>query len=315
MFKLNADGSYHLHFLLLPGYSMASLQAAIDPLRKLNLILDSELFKWKMLALDEQPALASNGLALACLNYRSAAPENLLICASQQAWLTTSWEIQSWLQRCYRQGSTLCAIGGGAQLLAEAGLLTEGPVSVQGAIALELKKRFHALQLSQQPFTLHSSAPLHSCAGGFAATGMMLHIIAEYTAEETAQLVAQSLLLPGEHAEIRSPDLRLRKAQQLMQTHLATPLSSRQLAQQLNISARQLERLFQQNLQQTPGRYYLKTRLNRARYLLRYSNISLLQIAYHCGFKSQANFSRNYSLHLGIGPKRERSSWLTRNAS
>ena len=71
-----------------------------------------------------------------------------------------------------------------------------------------------------------------------------------------------------------------------MRQNLEVPLTCQELADASNMSARQMERLFKQHLQQSPGQYYLHLRLEKTQQLLRQSSLSVLQIATACGFSS-----------------------------
>jgi AraC-like DNA-binding protein len=65
--------------------------------------------------------------------------------------------------------------------------------------------------------------------------------------------------------------------------------------------------LFQKYLQCTPSRYYLRLRLIRARQLLKQTSLSIVELAYVCGFASTPHFSKCYREHFGVPPSDERS--------
>ena len=56
----------------------------------------------------------------------------------------------------------------------------------------------------------------------------------------------------------------------------------------------------------TPHRYYLDLRLQRARSLLQYSDLAVVEIAVASGFASPAHFSRAYRSWAGKAPTEER---------
>jgi len=57
-----------------------------------------------------------------------------------------------------------------------------------------------------------------------------------------------------------------------------------------------------------PTRYYLELRLARARQLLLQTNMSIVDVAFACGFVSAPHFSKCYRDHFGIPPRDERRS-------
>ena len=80
-----------------------------------------------------------------------------------------------------------------------------------------------------------------------------------------------------------------------------------ELACFVDISRRQLERLFQKYLHCSPSRYYLKLRLIRARQLLKQTSMSIIEVASVCGFVSTPHFSKCYREYFGIPPRDERA--------
>jgi len=92
----------------------------------------------------------------------------------------------------------------------------------------------------------------------------------------------------------------------LMENNLEEPINLDELASYVDISRRQLERLFQKHLGCSPSRYYLKLRLMRARQLLRQTSMSIIEVAAACGFVSTPHFSKCYRAYLGMPPRDER---------
>ena len=99
---------------------------------------------------------------------------------------------------------------------------------------------------------------------------------------------------------------KLKEVLQLMEANLEEPLPLQDLAEYVQLSRRQLERLFLKHLHSTPSRYYLKLRLDRARRLLKQTSRSIVEITAMCGFVSTTHFSRCYRKTLGHAPKYER---------
>lgn len=307
MLKPEQDGRYRLSFLLLPGYSMASLQAAIDPLQLTNEITGYTLYDWELLSLDRMPVKASNNLCIPAEEFQHCQPSNLIICSGSQPWLYQTPMLLWWLRMLYKHNTVFGAIDAGSILLAEAQLLNSGPVCVSLKNVDSFRHRYPDIELSREAYTLDSRCI--SCNGGFAASGMMLQLIEQHYNEAIAGKVAAMLMLPENRTGMSEPqvqDRRLRKAITLMQANLEQPLCSAELADQAYVSVRHLERLFKRHLQVTPANYYLKLRLDHARHLIYNSPLEIGTIAVACGFSSRPHFSRSYSRHFGVGPKRDR---------
>jgi transcriptional regulator GlxA family with amidase domain len=94
---------------------------------------------------------------------------------------------------------------------------------------------------------------------------------------------------------------------ELMESHLAEPLSLVEIAEEADLSRRQVERLFRQEMGRSPARYYLEIRLDRARHLLVQSALPVVEVAVACGFVSASHFSKCYREVYGRSPQQERA--------
>ena len=91
-----------------------------------------------------------------------------------------------------------------------------------------------------------------------------------------------------------------------MERNVEEPLSSGEIAGNINLSQRQMERLFKRHTGVTPVRYYINVRLDRARGLVTQTDLPLAQVASACGFGTSEQFSRAYSSYFHIAPSRDR---------
>ena len=87
----------------------------------------------------------------------------------------------------------------------------------------------------------------------------------------------------------------------------AAPFSMEEAAQVLNMSQRQLERLFQQEFHLTPYRYFQQQKLLLARQYLRNTRLSIKEISSRLGFCDPYYFSNFFKKEEGISPKKYRS--------
>nr|WP_306464967.1 MULTISPECIES: helix-turn-helix domain-containing protein [Agrobacterium tumefaciens complex] len=92
-----------------------------------------------------------------------------------------------------------------------------------------------------------------------------------------------------------------------MEGNLAEPLSLLDIADAADLSRRQVERLFRQEMGRSPARYYLEIRLDRARHLLVQSAMPVVEVAVACGFVSASHFSKCYREIYNRTPQQERA--------
>jgi transcriptional regulator GlxA family with amidase domain len=108
---------------------------------------------------------------------------------------------------------------------------------------------------------------------------------------------------------IGSRNQRLLNALQLMQSAIEDPLSIGELCEQLDISRRQLERLFSRYLAQSPMHVYFDMRLSHAFALMNETSMSVTEIALASGFNSSTHFSRQFKRKFGASPHFFRKGW------
>ncbi|MBT3436103.1 MAG: GlxA family transcriptional regulator [Oceanospirillaceae bacterium] len=305
-------------FFLVPGFSMLSLAAALEPLRMANAQAGDELYQWEFLSWDGDPVGASNQMVTAPTLGLEQVKELdvLLVVAGINVASYGDDYLFAWLRQAARQVDLLGSTSTGALLLAKAKLLRHKTCTIHWEYVDSFREQFPDVWMSGELYEFDGS--LFTCSGGSAGLDMMLQIISDQHGHELALLVAEQYM----HPHIRPPhqDQRMRlqsrlninnprliKAIDIMRQNLEVPLTCQQLADASNMSARQMERLFKQHLQQSPGQYYLHLRLEKTQQLLRQSSLSVLQVATACGFSSTSYLARCYQKKYGCSPRQERA--------
>lgn len=309
------DGTCEVSFLLLPEYSMMALLSGIEPLRVANRMAGREVFRWSLVFTGDEPARASNQLMLqqdSLLRAGECTPKNLFVCASFNAEGYITPELVRWLQQLHRAGSLLGAIDTGAYFLAAAGLIKpDVPVTLHWEALPAFTEKYPQLTVTHELFEIGKD--IVTCAGGSSVLDLMLHIIQTEMGHEMAIRVCEQFIRSGIRgkddqqrlnvsARLKLHDQRLVKAVMLMEQELENPLSTAEIASQVHVSVRQLERLFKQKLKISPAEYYLELRLKKARQLLENSDLSISAIGMICGFSSGSHFSRSYQGFYGNTP-------------
>jgi AraC family transcriptional regulator len=127
-------------------------------------------------------------------------------------------------------------------------------------------------------------------------------------AESLAHALAVRFLLLGEHLPTRSrsiaivPQRKLRGIQDLIESRLDADLTLQELAAEIGYSRSHFLRMFRATTGMTPHRYVLKRRVERARQLLEHEEPSVAEIAFSCGFSSQAHLTLAFRKEFGITP-------------
>lgn len=308
---------FQVSFLLVPDFSMIAFTCAVEPLRMANLISDRKLYEWSTLTLDGAPVYASNGLRIvpdANLE-NSGGSALLLVCGGLDIQQHTSRGLIQGLRKLVNRRLALGAICTGSYILARADLLNGYRSTIHWENMASMREEFPHLVISNELFEIDRDR--YTCSGGTAPLDMMLHLISQQHNQGLASAISETFIcerIRTRNDRQRIP-LRLRlgtsqpklvEAVSLMEANLEEPMSPDELAQHVGLSRRQLERLFQKYLSCVPTRYYLELRLARARQLLLQTTMSIVDVAFACGFVSAPHFSKCYRDFFGIPPRDER---------
>lgn len=303
-------------FLLLPGFSMMGLMSAIEPLRVANRFR-GELYRWRLLSLDGAAVAASNGMSLNVdHDLQLATPTHaLFVVAGFEPLAHYDNRLGHWLQRREPELQVLGAIDTGSFVLAEAGLLQQQRLTLHWEAIDAFRERYPGLPVTQELFEIDGRRI--TSAGGTSSLDLMLSLIGRDHGEPLAVQVSEQFVLgrirtrlDHQRMQIASRyDLHNKKLVRVigeMERHCEQPLPCETLAEQVGVSVRQLERLFSQHLHSTPSAFYLGLRLDKARQLLRQSDLSVLEVGLACGFDSASYFSRCYRKRFAASPRQDR---------
>lgn len=304
-------------FLLVDKFSMFSLVAAIDTCRSANRLLGRDVYGWTTVSADGEAVIASNGLPLK-VDYSVAdvpAVDIMFVCVGVATEFPGKSKVLGALRSWGRRGAALGALSVGSYLLAEAGQLDGYRCTIHWENRAGFMEKFPDIECTNNVFEIDRKR--YTCAGVTTSIDLMLEIIRRDFGTNLANEVANQF----QHERIRSAgdrqrvgperDLtgksdKLKRIVELMADHLDEPLSAVQLAKTAGLSVRQVERLFLRHLNVTPGRYYMRLRLERARELLRQTNMPILDVAIATGFTSHSYFAQSYRLQFGRPPSEER---------
>ncbi len=300
-------------FLLVDQFPMMSLTAAIEPLRAANRLLGYEAYAWHYLGAEAGTVQASNGMAIPAATGVAAPPPVSLVfvCAGLEIEAAGQPRISAGLRRMHRAGTRLGAISGGSFVLARAGLLDGYRCAIHWEQRPAFLEAFPHIDCTDSIFEIDRDRL--TCAGGVASMEMMLKLIGDIHGADLAAYVANQFQLerirPAREPQ-RSSRLRpstmctalVNESIALMRNNIEDPLSTQSIAERLRISVRQLERSFQRDLGNTPGRFYQRLRLERARELLLYTHMRILDAAVASGFRSSSYFAQCFRSEFGVTP-------------
>ncbi len=318
--------TYKIGLLLIEDFSMMSVTTIINPFRSANRMLGYDAFSWDFLTLSNEPVLASDGFeAKPTLPITSAKKfDYFFVCAALQTDPPNRAKLNAALQRFSKQSKVFGGACCGAFMLARAGFLDNKQFTLHWENQAAFVEEFPELKPSPALFVTDGS--LWTGSGGLACMDMALRIISDRFGLKTANSVGNTYHID----RIRQPNVeqrpffmidyetlppKLSAAIKLMIENLEYPLSVSELSDTVGITVRSLERNFKQQLETSPGKYYRKIRLEKAKQLLWHTNLSVLEISILTGFPSPSYLSRLYRNEFGVLPSEERKKPSSKHAS
>jgi AraC-like DNA-binding protein len=94
----------------------------------------------------------------------------------------------------------------------------------------------------------------------------------------------------------------LLRARDLVDGRYAEPLDLEALARAAHVSSRHFSRSFRRTFGETPYRYLLTRRIERARHLLRTTDLRVAEVCLAVGFTSVGSFTTTFRRHVGVSP-------------
>ncbi|NVK31606.1 MAG: GlxA family transcriptional regulator [Gammaproteobacteria bacterium] len=301
----------------MPQFTLLAFSSAIEVLRMANQLAGKELYRWRVYSKDGQSAQSSCGINAAV----DGAAESIrdfdmvFVVGGININRYSDPHIHSVLRKIADRRVVLGALCTGSYVLARAELLSGYRCTIHWENIAAIREEFPSLVVSQELFEFDRDRI--TCAGGIAPLDMMMHIVRQDWDERLASSISEMFMaerIRDKHDRQRVPLMqrigtgqpKLAEAVSLMEANIEEPMTLDELSGHVNLSRRQLERLFKKYLNVVPTRYYLDLRLERARQLLLQTSMPIVDIALACGFVSAPHFSKCYRDIYGVPPRDER---------
>ena len=103
---------------------------------------------------------------------------------------------------------------------------------------------------------------------------------------------------------------KLRKIKEMLQEKIEEDLSLEEMARTVGLSTAHFSQVFRNTTGQTPHKYLMCYRVQRAKEMLRSAEMRVLDVAIACGFKTQQHFARVFREICGASPTEYRYQTL-----
>ncbi|MFT4743103.1 MAG: transcriptional regulator GlxA family with amidase domain [Yoonia sp.] len=318
---MTRDETLHIAFLIFPSFPMACLTSMIEPLRAANEISGKQAFGWRLVSEGGQRVQASARVWFEpdlSLNDCDVV-DQLFILSGPSSHFEHRSRSDGKLRKLARHGTVLGAISGGVFPLARSGLLDGFTTSVHWCYEAAFAAEFPELDTTEDVIMIDRSRL--TASGAAAAFDLSLHLIEGSLGADVATEVAcwfQHPLVRGQGVVQRKPTfaaesthdmlpMPIRRAVEIFGENIEDPIKMTDVADQVGVSTRQLERMFHKATGTTPLGYYRTLRMHKARQLLLYGKDSMTDIAIAVGYSSASALNKNYIEVFGIHPREDRN--------
>lgn len=309
-----------LGFLIFPGFPMACLTSAIEPLRAANEISDTRSFDWTLISETGAPVESSAKIRFDPSVSLDAAPDLdfLFLLSPPRGQFRDAKHGNGLLRAMARHGTTLGGISGGVFPLARSGVLAGHTCSVHWCYDAAFADEFPEIATTDEVIMLDRRC--YTVSGAAAAFDLALMLIEDRLGAAIMTEVAcwfQHPLVRGQGVRQRIPTATatstddmlpeaVASAVAIFAEHIETPLSVLDVADRISVSPRQLERHFKKATGTSPSLYFRGMRMAAARQLVMYSNKTMAEIALSCGYGNPASLNQYYRAAYGLSPSEDR---------
>lgn len=308
-----------------PHMSLSSALLACEPLRSVNRFYQRPAYEIVFVGPSRAPVVSGIGIAVhpdRSFDDDDAFDMVVAVSAYDQP---DSYKrpLKRFLRRHARLGVELCGVDFGVVFLAEAGLLDGHRATLHWEVMGSLVGRFPEVEVCDDVYVIDRLRL--TCGGHLACNDLFLAVVERQQGPKIARFVAADIL----YGAVRPPETRqsnplswdptirnphLRHAIDLMEENVEEPLAIPAIAREIGISVRQLQSLSRQHFGETLSARYLSIRLNAARHMLMYGDMTITEIVAATGFSSAATFARAFRRQFETTASAYRRAFTTSKA-
>ncbi|SOY67218.1 Transcriptional regulator, AraC family with amidase-like domain [Cupriavidus taiwanensis] len=314
--------------VLLPNFTLTAFSGFVDMLR---LSADDGDYSkpvrcvWSVIGNTLAPVRASCGIQVAPWEtFDEAEPFDYVVVVGGllHSGPQAGPETLDFIRRAAAGGATIVGICTGVFALMRAGVLQGHRACVSWFHYWDFMERFPSvdpnLLIADRLFVIDRRRI--TCSGGRASIDVAAAILLRHFDHATVQKALRILLVgemqKGNAPQPHPPGLepathpKVKRAILLMEQHVGRALPLEALACKLDLSPRQLERLFKAETGKSPQAFAKHVRLRTAAWLLTSSDRTVADIALSCGFADASHLGREFRKQFGVPPATYRDKGL-----
>jgi len=227
-------------------------------------------------------------------------------------------EFISWIVEQYKNGAEVVSLCVGAYLLAATGLLNGKTCSTHWAHATEFRRTFPDVNLVDDKI-LTAEDGIYTSGGAYAYLNLLLYLIEKHAGRDAA-IVASKVFMIDIDRDSQSPfimfegqkdhgDDLVKEAQQIIEKNYPEKMTVDELATEVALSRRSLERRFKKATSNTVVEYIQRVKVEAAKKELETSRKSVNEVMYDVGYSDSKSFRTVFKKVTGLTPVEYRKKY------
>jgi len=227
-------------------------------------------------------------------------------------------EFIPWMIDHYQNGAELVSFCIGAYLLAATGLLKGRKCATHWAHAANFRKMFPDVDLVDDRI-MTAEDRIYTSGGAYSYLNLLLYLI-EKNAGRDAAILASKMFMIDIDKDSQSPfiifegqkdhgDELIMEAQHIIENNYTEKMTVDELAAELALSRRSLERRFKKATANTVFEYMQRTKVEAAKKHLESGRKTVHEVMYDVGYNDPKSFRDLFRNHTGMSPADYRSKF------
>lgn len=296
------------------GFNELEVASATRVLAQANKLLDEERFQWRYAS--DTPGLLTGGQGMivraepAVMNHEFS---DVMIVIGGRKRPKGEWVSRA--RSMSRSGRKVVLLSDAATSFIEVSGSSSACVTAHWKDVLTLSETGYYPNLSFNLAELHNG--IVTAAGMSSTLDLVIGLISDHLSGTEIAELGSMLLMPSiRKTSSEQPrnighneslfDKRIANAINLMENTISEPLPMAELASELGVSVRHLERQFNEVFNDTPARFYKRLRVKRAKAMLEETMLSIVDISVATGFGSTQTLAKSMKDEFGMSPKKIR---------
>ena len=317
----------HITILVPQGAILGSIEGPRQVFTEVNKLLESmgkpALFRVQLAGLDKEvPAAGGLYTVFTDTLVKKIVKTDLIIIPALDGDmvknLENNQEFVPWIVQQYKNGAEVGSLCVGAFLLASTGLVTGRKCATHWMAAKDFRKMFPDVHLVEDCIITDEHG-IYSSGGAFSYLNLVLYLIEKFAGRDMAVFMSKAFQIDIERRS-QSPfvifngqkdheDELVKKAQEFIENNVQEKITVNQLADQLALSRRNLERRFKKATANSIVEYIQRVKIEAAKMSLESSRENVNEVMYNVGYTDPKAFRTTFKRITGLSPVQYRSKY------